>query len=287
MLMLPGFRGALLESLRAVAGGLLISDTIAIFRGEQGAAAAIHSVTYWGAVAVRYHDNVLLQTSAAIIDRSGRGMCELTVTILDDALAVGELGKAVDIWRIAHRGDREALENWLSAQREPGPPNIREPPGAASDGGDGRSRRGSMEQRASRADKRSGAGGPGPATPPLPQGLTFTSTGEGVKAGDRILHIFSSNGERDWHEGEVVATPTTAAEKKRGDLHNVRCSASEMRAQGLRQEDYRKHWLQIEPRVSGEHIGIELGPAGEVAVLSVPVSRRVALAGEDRRPKWP
>ena len=178
MLMLPGFRGALLESLRAVAGGLLISDTIAIFRGEQGAAAAIHSVTYWGAVAVRYHDNTLLQTSAAIIDRSGRGMCELTVTILDDALAVGELGKAVDIWQIAHRGDREALETWLSAQREPGPPNIREPPGAANDGGDGRSKRGSMEQRASRADKRSGAGGPGPATPPLPQDLTFTSTGK-------------------------------------------------------------------------------------------------------------
>ena len=90
-----------------------------------------------------------------------------------------------------------------------------------------------MEQRASSAGRRSGADGPVPATPPLPQGLTFTSTGEGVKAGDRILHI-SSNGERDWHEGEVVATPTTAAEKKRGYLYNVRYSASEMRAQGLR-----------------------------------------------------
>ena len=106
-----------------------------------------------------------------------------------------------------------------------------------------------------------------------------------MKAGDRILHIFSSNGERDWHEGEVVATPTTAAEKKRGHLYNVRYSASEMRAQGLRQEDYRKHWLRIEPHVSSGHIDVELGSAGKVAVLSVPVSRRVALAGSDRV-KW-
>jgi hypothetical protein len=121
--------------------------------------------------------------------------------------------------------------------------------------------------------------------PPLPPGLTFTSTGEGVKAGDRILHIFSSNGERDWHEGEVVATPTTAAEKKRGYLYNVCYGASEMRAQGLRQEDYRKHWLRIEPHVLGEQRSIELGSAGQVAVLSVPISRRAALAGSDKA-KW-
>ena len=43
-----------------------------------------------------------------------------------------------------------------------------------------------------------------------------------MRAGDRILHIFSSNGVHDRHEGEVVAAPTTAAEKKRGFLYNVR-----------------------------------------------------------------
>ena len=59
-----------------------------------------------------------------------------------------------------------------------------------------------------------------------------------MKAGDRILHIFSSNGEHDWHEGEVVAAPTAAAEKKRGFFYNVRYGANEMRAQGLHPEDY-------------------------------------------------
>ena len=136
MLLLPGFRGALLESLRAVAWGLLNDDATTIFRGEQGAAAATHSVTYWGAVAVRYHDNTLLQTSAAIIDRSGRGICELTVTILDDAFSIGELNRAVEVWHVAHREDRGAFETWLRAQLvEPRPPNIRGPPDAASERG--------------------------------------------------------------------------------------------------------------------------------------------------------
>ena len=100
-----------------------------------------------------------------------------------------------------------------------------------------------------------------------------------------MLHVFLSNGERDWHEGEVVATPTTAAEKKRGCLYNVRYGASEVRAQGLRPEDYRKHWLRIEPHVSGGHMNVGLGSKGEVAVLSVPVSRRAALTGSDKA-KW-
>ena len=76
-----------------------------------------------------------------------------------------------------------------------------------------------------------------------------------MRAGDRILHIFSSNGEHDWHEGEVVAAPTTAAEKKRGFLYNVRYGANEMRAQGLRPEDYRKYWLRIAPHELGRQIG--------------------------------
>jgi hypothetical protein len=102
-----------------------------------------------------------------------------------------------------------------------------------------------------------------------------------VRAGDRILHIFSSNGEHDWHEGEVVAAPTTAAEKKRGFLYNVRYGANEMRAQGLRPEDYRKYWLRIAPH----ELGRQIGAVDQVAVLSVPVSRRVALAGSDKA-KW-
>ena len=102
-----------------------------------------------------------------------------------------------------------------------------------------------------------------------------------MRAGDRILHIFSSNGEHDWHEGEVVAAPTTAAEKKRGFLYNVRYGANEMRAQGLRPEDYRKYWLRIAPH----ELGRQIGAVDQVAVLSVPVSRRVALAGSDKA-KW-
>ena len=91
MLKLPGFRGGLLESLQALAEGLLEADVESIFGGEQGAAAATHSVTYWGAIAVHDRDHTLLQTAAAVIARSGRGVCKLTVAILDDAFTTGEL----------------------------------------------------------------------------------------------------------------------------------------------------------------------------------------------------
>ena len=276
MLKLPGFRGGLLESLQALAEGLLEADAESIFRGEQGAAAATHSVTYWGAIAVHDRDNMLLQAAATVIARSGRGICDLTVAILDDAFAISELDKAIKVWRIAYRDDRKAFEVWLREHLgEPGPPGVRVQSDAARSDRGGRSGRVSAERQAAGADE----------LPPLPPDLIFTSTGDGVKAGDRILHIFSSNGERGWHEGEVVATPTTAAEKKRGYLYNVRYGANEMRAQGLRQEDYRRHWLRIEPLVLGEQRGVELGSAGQAAVLSVPVSRRVALAGGDKE-KW-
>ena len=84
-----------------------------------------------------------------------------------------------------------------------------------------------------------------------------------MRAGDRILHIFSSNGEHDWHEGEVVAAPTTAVRRAcvRKTTASIGC--------GLR----RTNWAR------------QIGAVDQVAVLSVPVSRRVALAGSDKA-KW-
>ena len=207
------------------------------------------------------------------------------MAILDDTFSTGVFERTVELWRVAYKDDYRAFETWLRARKgRLGPPNIRLSQAAAYNGEGGHPGHGSVGQRAVQNASKGGrppASGPGPATPPLPPGLTFTATGDSVRAGDRILHIFSSNGEHDWHESEVVAAPTTAAEKKRGFLYNVRYGANEMRAQGLRPEDYRKYWLRIAPH----KLGRQIGAVDQVAVLSVPVSRRVALAGSDKA-KW-
>jgi hypothetical protein len=142
-------------------------------------------MTYWGAVAAGQPDSTVL----SMIAKSERGVCELTMAVLEDWVVLDTLGGEFETRQIVYQEDFEKA-----------PPGMPVLPTAA----------GSVEE---------GHLGCGAADQPA---TGVANMRRRPAAGDHILQVFSC--------GEIIAKPSTSAERKRGHFHNVRRGVKELQA---------------------------------------------------------
>ena len=145
-------------------------------------------MTYWGAVAAGQPDSTVL----IMIAKSERGVCELTMVVLEDWVVLDTLGGEFETRRIVYQEDSRAFEK--------APPGMPVLPTAAGSVEEGHLGRGAADQ---------------PAT-------GVANMRRRPAAGDHILQVFSC--------GEIIAKPNTSAERKRGYFHNVRRGVKELQA---------------------------------------------------------
>ena len=136
LLGLQAFRDTILTALKFMAEALRSSGPGSLFRGEQWAAAAAQSMTYWGAVAAGQPDSTVL----SMIAKSERGVCELTMVVLEDWVVLDTLGGEFETRRIVYQEDSRAFEK--------APPGMPVLPTAAGSVEEGHLGRGAADQPA-------------------------------------------------------------------------------------------------------------------------------------------
>ena len=140
-----------------------------------------------------------------MIAKSERGICELTMAVLEDWVVLDTLGEEFETWRIVYQEDSRAFEK--------APPGMPVLPTAAGSVEEGLLGRGAADQ---------------PAT-------GIANMRRRPAAGDHILQVFSC--------GEIIAKPSTSAERKRGCFHNVRRGVKELQAM-----EGNNVWIMIDGR---------------------------------------